>query len=525
MEEYSVVIVGYGPTGLTLAALLGQQGHKVLVLERWPELYGKARLSHIDAETVRLLSFACDIDAAMRDSSAITSYKYFNGRGAKILDLVDIPTRPMGHPPHNSIFQPHIEDALDARAKSCPNVTILQGYEMTHLEAQDGGATLRYRTPQGETKTVTARFVFGADGANSPVREAMAIDRDDSGFRERWLNIDGVFTGKLPEGLRDTVQYCDPERGRMTMPIGKTRRRFEFAILRGEKTEEMQTPEGAGRLLKRYFGLDLSDLKIERLIVYQFEARSARTWKRGNVLIGGDAAHTMPPALGQGACSAIRDAANLAWKLDFVLRGLASETVLDTYESERRPHVSFIQKTSIKLAEIANTHNRLKAFMRDLIMRMNILPPPPPFPPIGAGIKQDAKGKSYEAWIGDVPPHGRVAIDGVENWFDAFAGYKFSIIASDMALRGLTPPQHAFLAQIGCNLFSLDSRTACPGARAVKDLDGRFETFLKDTGAAAMILRPDTNLFGLAEGPAELSALVDHLEAKLGSPVAIRKAA
>lgn len=525
MKHYDVAVVGYGPTGLMLAALLAQAGHRILVLERWPQLYGRARLTHIDGETVRLLSMACDIDHAMRDSSPIASFKFYNAKGRELLDVSAIPVTPMGHADHNSIFQPHIEDALDARVKSLANATVLQGHEVTGIVLANDKVTLSYRTPGGTAEQASAGYVVGTDGANSFVRETLGIERDDSGFNERWLNIDGVYDGTLAPIYRQTVQHCDPERGRMSMPIGKDRRRFEFGLKPGETAEEMESDETIARLLTQYFNVDPAKMRIDRKVIYHFQCRTAKHWRKGRALLAGDAAHTMPPYLGQGACSGIRDAANLAWKLGLVLRARAPETILGTYETERRPHVTHIQKAAVSFGKVANTHSKIAAFIRDIVFRLNILPAPPPFPPLGPGVKQEAAGKAFVGKIGDVPPHGKVRIDGRTDWFDSFAGYAFSLIAKDDALTRLTPAQHAFLKDLGCNLFVLDEAPQAEGVRAMTDLDGRFGSFLAAQSCQAMILRPDTNLFGLAETAAELPDLVDALRARLGWRDAVAVAA
>ena len=133
-------------------------------------------------------------------------------------------------------------------------------------------------------------------------------------------------------------QICDPARPRMLMPLGATHRRFEWMLLGHESIEQMERPETAWALLDE-FGVTPDTHEIARQIVYTFQARIAERWREGNVLLSGDAAHTMPPFAGQGLLSSLRDSSNLAWKLDLVLRGRAADALLDTYESERRPDV------------------------------------------------------------------------------------------------------------------------------------------------------------------------------------------
>ena len=242
--QFDAAIIGYGPTGMTLASLLGQRGFRVIVIEKQPSLYGLARLTHIDGETARLLSFACDLDEALRASSPIQSYIFYNAKGRQLVDVASIPSLPMAHPAHISIHQPDIEDAIDRRVRTLPNVVVRQGAEATALKITASGAEISLQAGQN-AETVTTRFVFGADGARSFVRAALGIERTDFGFNERWLNIDGDRKRELGSSFEATKQYCDPARGHMYMPIGKGRRAFRvFVVAFRERRGHVQARNG-----------------------------------------------------------------------------------------------------------------------------------------------------------------------------------------------------------------------------------------------------------------------------------------
>ncbi|WP_409190298.1 FAD-dependent monooxygenase [Bradyrhizobium sp. RDM4] len=285
-ERFDVAVVGYGPTGLVLASLLGQMGHRVVVVERWPTLYGLPRLTHIDGETARVLSFACDIDYALRDSSPLTSYLFLDANGRTLVDSSARPEPSMGFPAHISIHQPDIEDAMDKQIRQLTNVTLKQGVTLAGVRLELNEAYLTVRT-QDKNETLRAKFVFGADGARSQVRSSLGIGLEDFGFNERWLNVDSERKRDLPAKFNRTTQFCDPRRGYMFMPIGKTRQRFEFALLRNEDMDTMQSPSTAWRLLGQYHGISSDDISIIRQIVYTFECRLAETWRQGVALLGG----------------------------------------------------------------------------------------------------------------------------------------------------------------------------------------------------------------------------------------------
>jgi 3-(3-hydroxy-phenyl)propionate hydroxylase len=296
-----------------------------------------------------------------------------------------------------------------------------------------------------------ARYLVGADGSKSFVRDALGITRKDFGFNERWLCVDTVPLKPLPPNFdEDAVQVCDPARGYMFMPIGRQRQRFEFALLPGERTEDMQTPEAAYRLLEQYHGIKAEDVELVRVIVYTFECRLAESWRSGRVFLAGDAAHTNPPYLGQGACSGMRDASNLAWKLDLVLRDLAGDDLLDTYHLERMPHARKLMLDSRGLGTLANTRSRVVAAVRDLIFRLN-LAPAPAMPVLADGVlARDESGQVQRA-AGSVPGQGRVADSEQARRLNDVTPFGFVMLTRRPVLSGLPSALRSALTAIGAH--------------------------------------------------------------------------
>lgn len=299
--HYDIAVVGYGPTGLAAASLLGRLGHRVVVCERWPGLYGLPRLTHIDDETARTIQAAGDVDEALRDSS-MCQYLWVNGKGETLVNIPASPEGPMGYPDHISMYQPDVEGAIDKRLRGYGTVDVRQGWAVTGLDQDNDGVTLRLRgwnadamCVDGPHDSVRARYVIAADGSRSGIRELLGVERQDFGFNEQWVNVDTEWLRPRPPQFAYGTQYCDPARGHMTINIGATRQRFEFALLPGETREEMTTPETAWRLLREYHDLGPDDVRITRQLVYGFEARIATRWRTGRVFLAGDAAHTMPP--------------------------------------------------------------------------------------------------------------------------------------------------------------------------------------------------------------------------------------
>lgn len=512
MQEFDVVIVGYGPAGEVLAAVLGKAGHRVAVVERWPTLYGLPRLTHIDDEAARIVQAVADVDHALRDSAPIRAYTFYSGAG-EILVKLEAPSErgACGYPRDISIFQPDIDGAINDTVKACSNVALFLGHEAIDLQWDAKGATITAAPrdeahPAGDNIRLRGRFVVGCDGARSFVREAAGLVRTDHGFNERWCNIDVERLRPLDPVFDTTVQFCDPARGYMHMAIGTKRTRFELALLDGEDSAAFLEDAFAWRWLRERHGLGPEDVKIIRQIVYTFEARIADRWRSGPILLAGDAAHTMPPYLGQGACSGMRDGFNLGWKLDLVLRGLANEALLDTYEVERKPHVTTITQNAIMLGKIANEHDPERARARDEHFRAHP-PRPPETPHLLDGLL--AVG---EALAGMIWPQAEVRYRGKAGRFDTVVGNGFVLLSTEPLEDVLGPARLEALARIGCKVLSL----ADP---EFEDLEGRYESYFRDNGVRVLLTRPDFAVFGSAPILADAARLADRLMAGLaGQP-------
>lgn len=510
-EIFDVAVVGYGPTGMVAASLLGQLGHRVVVCERWGSLYGLPRFTHIDDETARAVQHASNVDEALRDSTP-TEYVWVNGHDEELLRIPAAPQGAMGYSEHLSVYQPDIEAAIDRRIRALPNVELLQGWAVGALTQDDTRVELTLQPWQneqarGEERTLSARYVLAADGSRSDVRQMLGIDRDDFGFNERWLNVDTEWLRPVPAEFRTSKQYCDPARGHMYMSIGEHRQRFEFALLGEELREVFEKPQTAWELISHNHELGPDDLRIIRQIVYTFESRIARRWREKRVFLSGDAAHTMPPYLGQGACSGIRDSLNLVWKLDLVLRGLSDDVLLDSYEVERRPHATAITHMAMGLGAIANTHDHAAAAHRDAAFKSGQAPPPPSLPALDAGVIHHGPVDSAATPAGGLVPQGRVTVDGRTGRLDDLIGHGFALIADIDVAAALSDQQAQFLAELGCPVLRL--------GHDLLDEDGVHGAYLSQLGAVAYLARPDFVLYGTAATGGEAADLVDELRTAL----------
>lgn len=522
-EIYDVVGVGVGPVGLTMAALVGQAGHSVAIAEKHHRLYGLPRAGHIDHEIVRILQ-ALDCEGpVMADSYPTLEYVWVNADGEKLLEFDWGAEGISGWNSDYMQYQPILERALGERLAADPAVDILMGWQAVDLrERPDHIEVVLRRTEMtpgdprpvvtDEERVLRGRYLVAADGANSGVRRHLGIDRDDLGFNEKWLDVDARKRRELHFDF-DCGQICDPRRPITVLPLGKSHRRWEWALLPGETVEEFERPETAWRLLAE-LGVGPDDVEIVRQLVYTFEARTALTWRSGRAFLIGDAAHTMPPFMGQGMCSGMRDAKNLAWKLDLVLRGLAPDALLDTYEHERRPHAVDWTIISLEAGRVPCTTDAEEARLRDERFREGWMPPLPAFPKLTGGVlARDEQGR-VPAPAGELGLQARVRRDDAVGLFDdAFdAGSRWQVISVAGDPRAaLGTAERAFMDELGTVFAHLG-----PSGDA-EDVDGRYAAWLAEHHAVAVITRPDFYVYGVAATLRDCNGLVAQLRGQLAA--------
>jgi 3-(3-hydroxy-phenyl)propionate hydroxylase len=334
--QTDVIVVGAGPVGATLSLLLAREGASVFLADKAAEIYPLPRAAHIDHEIVRVFQAIGAADAVMAASKSTTYYDFLTASGEVLMRFGSADQKsPSGWPVSNMIHQPSVEAVLRDLIEATPTVQLKTEWTLTSYKIDDTGVVACFDTPTGE-RTVRGRFLVGCDGARSSVRDLAGIELEDLDFDEPWLVIDTVVQD--PSRLPDrNLQICDPKRPTTCVQMGSGRHRWEFMMKPGETPEDVLEDAFIADLLKPW--KVEGAVTLERKAVYRFHALIARRWRERPVFLAGDAAHQTPPFAGQGLCAGVRDAANLAWKLGAVVRGEAADGLLDTYQSERSPHV------------------------------------------------------------------------------------------------------------------------------------------------------------------------------------------
>jgi len=518
--DFDVAIVGYGPVGQALAALLARAGHRVVAVERFSAIYRLPRAVHVDHEIMRLLQSLGLSDVLAAEMIPVDDYRWFGADGELLLRFEPQSPAPSGWEGDYMFFQPELERAIVDHACAPAGVTVERGWTAERLEEFDERVELTLRRVAeeepgrlaltGETRRVSAKWLVGADGANSFVREASGITRRDLGFQERWLVVDVephdmASVAHLPIAS----QHCDPSRPTTIAQSGPRHRRWEFMLLPDERPADFEDPDRVWTLLEPWYRPQ--DGPLTRSAVYEFRSMLADQMRKGRVLLVGDAAHLTPPFLGQGLCSGLRDAANVAWKLDLVLRGVAP-CLLDTIDAERQAQNEAIIRLAIELGKVLCQLDPKAAAERDAMLRLLDAPPPLELPPLGDGLLHRPVQSGADPLVGALSVQGLVRRAGREGRFDDVVGRGFQlIVAGGDPLAPLSSEQRALIDALDVSVASLE-----PAALGgVRDLDGRLTAWLTNNEAHAVLVRPDFYVFGSCPSAETLPELLDDLRSQL----------
>ena len=492
-SDADVAIVGAGPVGLVLGIQLAQRGRAVAIVEQWPSPYLLPRAVHFDHEVGRIIQ-SCGLGDEVRAiSEPAEVYEWRNAAGTTLMRFGRIGLAASGWPFSSMFCQPDFEAALQTRAASLPSLDIRRGTRVTGIDQAEDGVVVLH-----DGGSMRARYVVGCDGANSTVRDLLGVEAFDHGFFYDWLIVDVLLDEPR---VFDPInqQICDPVRPTTAVSGGPGRRRWEVMRLPDERIEDMNEEAKAWALLADW-DVHPGNARLERHAVYTFQARVAERWRVGRAFLAGDAAHLMPPFAGQGMCSGIRDAANLAWKLDLVLDGRAADALLDTYDEERRPDANAAVAFSIELGKVICIADPAEAAARDEGMAAGYdgsVSDAPPRPGIESGLV--AAGSPH---AGVLFPQGHV--DG--RLFDDVHGAGWRLVTDDPGSAGLDSDLLEWFGAIDGTVVDV--------SHSSDDLVAWFASH----SARWALQRPDFHLFGTAADLAGASDLLHELRSRLEGP-------
>lgn len=508
--DCEVLIVGAGPTGLTLANLLGTLGVRTCVIEQLGQLIDYPRGVGVDDEALRSFQAAGLVHAVRQHTVANQIMRFVDARG-RVLAAIAPTAEPFGWPRRNGFIQPLVDRELALGLQRFEHVRLSFHRSLIGFVQDEQGVDVDVQTcdaagePVGASTRMRTRLLVGCDGGRSTVRTQLGLGFDGVSESTRWLVID---LANDPIGTPNVTFRLDHVSPYVELALPHGIRRFEFMVPPGASEAEFESDEKVYSLLARVLPSDVRPEVIRRR-VYMHHARIAPTFRSGRVLLAGDAAHLMPVWQGQGFNTGIRDASNLAWKLAMVVKGTAGERLLETYTQERFHHARAMIDLSVLVGRIFVPSNPLLRGVRNLVgpilsrigpvrryiseMRFK------PMPYFSRGAVVHSGTPRPDGLVGKMFIQPRVAdAQGKVHRLDDVIGLRFALIAWSARFdHWIDAQSHRILEQIDALTVvvrpAVQSLQREPPARGLvmSDVDGAFKRWFDDAPGAIVVLRPD----------------------------------
>lgn len=538
--DTDVIIAGMGPTGLVIANLLGKRGIRVQILDKRDRLIDYPRGVGMDDEsyrTVQAMELIQEFDPFTIPHHVM---RIVNGKGEVIMKN-DPQGQPFGHARKFGFIQPLVDAEMYKGLGRYDNVTATFSRELTSITDHGAGKGVTVEVAHvsgeegeertGETTTINAKYLVGCEGGRSFTRKWMGVDFEGVSPSTRWVVVD---VNNDPLGVPNVYLGADPARPYVSIGLPHGIRRFEFMLFDDEPNERVEDNEFVASLLHEHLP-EGTALDIIRRRVFTHHGRVASEFRKGNVMVAGDAAHLMPVWMGQGFNSGFRDATNLAWKLAGCVSGTYSDEILDTYSQERHDHAKAMVDLSLTLGNVIKPTDKRIAFGRDTVSRVMNLSPQvksyfsdmkfKPMPRYTTGIVVDqatlaaghneAKVKVPKGTQGIIPFRNmikkdsvvgvqfvqpRVGIEGEVRLMDFAYGDGWAVVS-----WGLDPQQlldatlRERLAALGIAYVCVVSPTqkewaegyVHAGTKVVTDESGSLKTWFDEHAVGTVIVRPD----------------------------------
>lgn len=505
-----IAIVGAGPVGLMIANYLGQCGVNVTLVEKLDSLIDYPRAIGLDDESLRTFQAVGLADNVLPHTTPWHAMRFMTPKGRCFADIQP-KTDEFGWSRRNAFIQPLADRVLFEGLQRFDNVKVLFGRELEGFGQSDSGVQLTLKNAEGRSERLQAKYLIGCDGGNSLVRRSLDISFEGKTAPNQWIVVD---IANDPLSTPHVYLCCDPVRPYVSAALPHGVRRFEFMVMPGETEAELSKPENMRKLLAKVLP-DPDRIELIRSRVYTHNARLAGRFRQGRVLLAGDAAHIMPVWQGQGYNSGMRDASNLAWKLSLVIKGLASDRLLDSYELERRDHAKAMIDLSVLAGHVLAPPKRWQGTLRDGVSwLLNYVPPVKryfvemrfkPMPQYSRGALIVPSEKSSP--VGKMFIQPKVLTDaGATVLLDEVIGENFAIIAWGCdPTWGLTAAQIAQWKTLGTRFIQVlpDVQLRAPSDAGndvirVGDSTGRLREWFARNSSSIALLRPDRFLAGLA---------------------------
>ena len=504
--NYDVVVVGLGPAGTLVSLLLNDSSIRVLGIDKEKEVYDLPRAVNIDDEGLRTMQ-RLNLEHIYLDNSTVIKGAYFVDDKHKKLSGIDMPKNYLtgnGWFPGAMFHQPYTDVLLRKELLKTDCTTFLETELIAITEEKSFYKIKTKNLLSSEENSFTTKYIIGADGASSRVRNILGITQEDLDYDKNWLVVD-VKLEKENQLPGYAAQICDPKRVSTYIPAHLPFRRWEFILLEEETEEEMLKEEKIQELISPW--IEAKEYTIIRAAVYRFHSLLTEKFKKGNCFLIGDAAHQNPPFMGQGMMSGYRDALNLSWKLAAVLNQLLPENILETYEKERKPHSRFVVDGSAAIGKLMSAYT-------DAVKRGNPTDIPKELldrgygsyslPPLNHGIlyqgRSNAKTKTGFNFPQPITMEGSIC----KERNDHLLGKSFCVVSNEEVL--LTADQKIFYEKMQTKFLILE--------RKVIDENPWIKGFMNKS--QIYIIRPDRYIFGSTSDNINFSDLTKDLKKRLG---------
>jgi 3-(3-hydroxy-phenyl)propionate hydroxylase len=521
--EVDVVIVGAGPVGLTLANILGLRGIRTLIVEERDTLIDYPRGVGLDDEALRTFQAIGLVQQVLPHTTPNQILRFVDAKRRVLAEIAPTDAR-FGWPKRNGFVQPMVDAELLAGLKRFDHVDVAWGHRMESCEETPDGVTATL-TAHHQTSTMHARYLVGCDGGRSATRQLMGVSFDGTTSSTRWLVVD---LASDPLGHPNSEVGADPARPYASISIAHGIRRFEFMIHPDETDEQAEDPAFLRRMLAPLVPHP-ERVEVMRHRVYTHHSRIAGAFRRGRLLLAGDAAHLMPVWQGQGYNSGIRDAANLGWKLAAVVSGQAKQELLDSYDIERRKHARAMIDLSTMVGRVISPTNRRVAAIRDRVARAASAVPAlkqyvvemrfKPMPRYEQGAVVHAEPRKPDSPVGTLFIQPRVHTRDQNNVpLDDVLGPWFAVLCWNNNPRALLGAEEfSRWLQLGARFVAARPLTQMfwtghddPDVAIVGDHAGELKSWFDAHSESVLFLRPDRCIAGacIAQLAPELSASI-----------------
>ena len=377
MTTTNVLVVGAGPTGLTMANVLAQSGVGFRVIDKTNGPTEESRALVVHAKILELLDKLGLADRAVEDGQRMGAAELLReGKSVGELSFFEDGQEQEQRTPYPMalIYEQHMTERLLIRGLEEAGGRVEWNTELLDLSQTSDGVRTTVRRPDGEEEIIEAEWVVGADGASSPVRHSLGLDFEGDTYEQTLFLADMEMDGELGDH-RVYIDFTPASFYGLFPTPGDRRFRLIGNVTEDLKGKEEITAEDVQRTLNEHSGLRTRITALHWSSIYRTHRRMTERFRVGRVSLVGDAAHIHSPAGGQGMNTGIGDAYNLGWKLASVVKGAARESLLDSYEAERMPFARAILSGSDRgFSLVGDTTNplaqRLKVFVAPPLFRI-----------------------------------------------------------------------------------------------------------------------------------------------------------